>query len=109
MLKQKILKREITSGQIIWCAMLDVTSLTSHEEKQASNIVHEALIPAAAQQSYCPAKQDDGQSHAHEGRCHSAQIWRTSSTSDVHQRLPAICISDLGYNLKDISPLIHNG
>lgn len=74
MIKQKCLKWEMTPRQIIRCNGLYATSLTSHEEKQASYIVHEALIPTTAQQSYCPAKQDDGQSHTHEGHCHPTQI-----------------------------------
>lgn len=61
-----------TDDQI--CNGFNATSHTSHEEKQASHVMHEALIPAATQQSYCPPKQDDGQSHAHESCCHPAQI-----------------------------------
>lgn len=57
-------------------AIGECVSITSHEEEQASHIVHEALVPAAAQYTNGPAKEDDGQGHAHEACCHTPQVYR---------------------------------
>lgn len=51
-----------------------VFSLTSHEEEKPSHILHKASVPAAAQDTDDPAKEDDGHCHAHEASCHSTQI-----------------------------------
>lgn len=48
--------------------------LTSHEEEEAGYILHETTIPAAAQHTNDPTKQDDGHRHAHETRRHSPQV-----------------------------------
>lgn len=47
-------------------------SLTSHEEEEASHILHQASVPAAAQHADDPAEEDDGHRHAHETCRHSS-------------------------------------
>lgn len=48
--------------------------LTSHEEEESGDILHQIMLLTAAQHAYDPAEQDDGDGHADETGGHPLEV-----------------------------------